>query len=253
MKAVAIIPARYASTRLSGKPLINILGKPMIQHVYERCKGATTIDRVLVATDDKRIFHAVEAFGGEAVMTSPAHETGTDRLAEVASNIDSELVVNVQGDEPLIKPEMIDEAVFPLLEDRSIVIGTLKSFLSDQDELASASVVKVVVDKNNNALYFSRHPIPYIGHILEKPDRPVHYKHVGLYVYKREFLLKFAAMEPSPLERLEKLEQLRALENGYKVKVITTAFNSIGVDEPQDVEKVKNAMLKMMETANGPN
>ena len=251
MNAVAIIPARYASTRLSGKPLINILGKPMIQHVYERCKEAKTINRVLVATDDKRIFDAVEAFGGEAVMTSQAHETGTDRLAEVASNIDAELVVNVQGDEPLIKPEMIDEAVLPLLEDRSIVMGTLNSVLTDQDELSSPSVVKVVVDKNDNALYFSRHPIPYISDISKKPGRSVHYKHVGLYVFRREFLLKFAAMEPTPLERLEKLEQLRALENGYKVKVKTTVFNCIGVDEPEDVEKVKNAMLKMMETSNG--
>lgn len=211
---------------------------------------AATLDRVLVATDDRRIFDAVEAFGGQAVMTSSSHETGTDRLAEVASKLDSDLVVNVQGDEPLIHPEMIDAVVLPMLKDRSLLMGTLKSRLTDEDEIANPSVVKVVVDRDDNALYFSRCPIPFIRNGSEKPASSAHYRHVGMYVYEREFLLKFAAMEPTPLEKLEKLEQLRALENGYKIRVITTDFNSIGVDEPEDLERVINAMTRM-ETVNG--
>ncbi len=234
-----MIPARYASTRFEGKPVADLLGKPMIQHVYERCLDASSIDDVIVATDDGRIFDAVTAFGGKAVMTSATHETGTDRLAEVAAFLDVGLIVNVQGDEPLIRPEMIDLAVSPLREDRSIPMGSLKSVIKDPGELGDPSVVKVVVDREDFALYFSRHSIPYVR---DGAAETVHYKHVGLYVYRRDFLLKFADMKPTPLERAEKLEQLRVLEHGYRIKVPTTEHDSIGVDRPEDLERVRKIL-----------
>lgn len=239
MDITAIIPARYASTRLPGKPLLDISGKPMIQHVYERAQKAELVNRVMVATDDRRIFDAVERFGGRAVMTSESHKSGTDRLAEVAKGIDSDIIVNIQGDEPLIEPGMIDEAIRPLMEDGSIVMGSLKAEIRDETELNNHNVVKVVVDRNDFALYFSRYPIPYI-----RDDSPLslltgRFKHIGLYVYRREFLLEYAGMPQTPLEEAEKLEQLRALENGYRIKVPTTRYQSIGVDTEEDLERVR--------------
>lgn len=251
MKVVAVIPARYASTRLEGKTLVDIAGKPMVQHVYERAKKANLVQDVIVATDDKRIFDAVKCFDGKAVMTSPEHKTGTDRLAEAAKGIDAALIVNVQGDEPLIKPEMIDKAIRPMLDDHAILISTLKTRIEDEKEILDPNVVKVVTDKDGFALYFSRLPIPYVrkqgqgargqgsGNSCPFPLAPIFYKHIGLYVYRKDFLLKFAKMKPTPLEDAEKLEQLRALENGYKIKVVETRYNSIGVDTQEDLERVR--------------
>jgi 3-deoxy-manno-octulosonate cytidylyltransferase (CMP-KDO synthetase) len=245
MKITAIIPARYASTRFEGKALADIKGKPMVRHVYERTAMAQLVSEVVVATDDERIASVVRAFGGRVVMTSRDHETGTDRLAEVAAGLDSEIVVNVQGDEPLIEPVMIDEAIRPLVEDPTIVMGTLKSRIRNLHDFLSPNVVKVVTDRNGFALFFSRSPLPnFRDKWNDLKDEAFNsgkllcHKHVGLYVYRRNFLLQYARMAPSQLELSEKLEQLRVLENGYRIKVVETAYESIGVDTPGDLEKV---------------
>ena len=245
MKITAIIPARYASTRFEGKALAEIKGKPMVRHVYERTSMAQLVSDVIIATDDERIASAVRAFGGRVVMTSRDHETGTDRLAEVAAGLDSEIVVNVQGDEPLIEPAMIDEAIRPLVEDPSIVMGTLKCRIRNLHDFLSPNVVKVVTDRNGFALYFSRSPLPnFRDKWNDLKDEAFNsgkllcHKHVGLYVYRRDFLLQYARMAPTQLELSEKLEQLRVLENGYRIKVVDTAYESIGVDTPGDLEKV---------------
>ena len=245
MKITAIIPARYASTRFEGKALADIKGKPMVRHVYERTSLAKLVSEVIVATDDERISAAVRAFGGRVVMTSCDHETGTDRLAEVAAGLDSEIVVNVQGDEPLIEPAMIDEAIRPLVEDPTIVMGTLKCRIRNLHDFLSPNVVKVVTDRNGFALYFSRSPLPnFRDKWNDLKDEAFNsgkllcHKHVGLYVYRRDFLLLYARMAPTSLELSEKLEQLRVLENGYRIKVVDTAYESIGVDTPGDLEKV---------------
>jgi 3-deoxy-manno-octulosonate cytidylyltransferase (CMP-KDO synthetase) len=235
-KVVGIIPARYASTRLPGKPLIDICGKAMIQHVYERASQATVLDKVIVATDDQRIKDEVIDFGGEAVLTSKEHQTGTDRLAEAVDRIEADIVVNIQGDEPLIVPDMIEEAVEPLLVDESIVMGTLKKKIENLAELKNPNLVKVVTDQDDYALYFSRSPVPYWQ---EEGEEGIFFKHIGLYVYQKDFLLKFARLESTPLEKIESLEQLRALENGYQIKVVETEYAAIGVDTEQDLEKVR--------------
>jgi 3-deoxy-manno-octulosonate cytidylyltransferase (CMP-KDO synthetase) len=236
MSVFAIIPARYASTRFPGKPLADICGKPMIQHVYERTAQADSISQVVVATDDERIREVVLGFGGEVAMTRPDHPSGTDRLAEVAATIEADLIVNVQGDEPLIDPVMIDQAVKPLLANPSVVMGTLKCRIDNDDDFANPNVVKVVVDKDDFALYFSRSPIPCLRDaVMAEVDL---FKHVGLYVYRREFLLKYPALPETPLELSEKLEQLRALEHGYRIYVAETDRQSIGVDVPEDLQKV---------------
>jgi 3-deoxy-manno-octulosonate cytidylyltransferase (CMP-KDO synthetase) len=252
MKITAIIPARYASTRFEGKALADIKGKPMVRHVYERTALAQLVSEVIVATDDERIAAAVRAFGGRVVMTSRDHETGTDRLAEVAAGLDSEIVVNVQGDEPLIEPAMIDEAIRPLVEDPAIVMGTLKSRIRNLHDFLSPNVVKVVTDRNGFALYFSRSPLPnFRDKWNDLKDEAFNsgkllcHKHVGLYVYRREFLLQYARMAPTQLELSEKLEQLRVLENGYRIKVVETAYESIGVDTPGDLEKVLEHLKKV--------
>lgn len=242
MDITAVIPARYASTRLPGKPLLDIAGKPMIQYVYERAQKAELVNRVIVATDDRRILDAVKGFGGEVIMTSEMHQSGTDRLAEVARTLESDIIVNVQGDEPLIEPAMIDEAVRPLMDDISIVMGSLKVEIRDEAELNNPNVVKVVVDRNDFALYFSRFPIPYFRDASPLSLLTGHFKHIGLYVYRRGFLLEYAGMPQTPLEEAEKLEQLRALENGYRIKVPTTRLQSIGVDTEEDLEKVRRLL-----------
>ena len=240
MKVLGVIPARYASTRFEGKALADLLGKPMVQHVYERAIKARTLDGVLVATDDQRIFDAVKAFGGEVVMTAE-HPTGTKRVAEVAESSDAEILVNVQGDEPVIEPAMIDEAVEPLLEDSSVDLGTLVHRISSEEEYLNPNVVKVIVDQAGFAMYFSRASIPYIKSDGWRPDALI-YRHVGLYVYRRHVLLDFAQTPPAPFETLEGLEQLRFLENGYRMKVVETNYTSIGVDTPEDLEAVKLLM-----------
>ncbi len=243
MRVTAIIPARYASTRFPGKPLVDILGKPMIQWVYERTARCSAVDRVIVATDDERIFRTVEAFGGQVQMTRPEHPTGTDRLAEIAARIETDLVVNVQGDEPLIDPHMIEQAVAPLLLDPNIPMGTLMAPIDSAADFLNPNVVKVVTDKQGFALYFSRSPIPHprdlqidsaiCGNELSA------FRHIGLYVYRRDFLLGFPALPATPLEGVEKLEQLRALEHGFRIRVATTTLVSHGVDTPQDLDRVR--------------
>ncbi|MBT0663279.1 3-deoxy-manno-octulosonate cytidylyltransferase [Geobacter pelophilus] len=245
MKITAVIPARYSSTRFEGKALSDIHGKPMVQHVYERTEKAALVSEVIVATDDERIAAAVRSFGGRAAMTSKDHETGTDRLAEVAARLDSDIIVNVQGDEPLIDPDMIDAAIAPLIEDAAIVMGTLKSRICNLHDFLSPNVVKVVTDSAGFALYFSRSPLPNFrdkwNDLKDEAfvsGKLLCYKHVGLYVYRRDFLLKFSQLPPTFLEKAEMLEQLRALENGYRIKVVETSHESIGVDTPADLEKV---------------
>jgi 3-deoxy-manno-octulosonate cytidylyltransferase (CMP-KDO synthetase) len=236
-RTIAVIPARYESSRFPGKPLAGIAGRPMIEHVYRRVAASRSVAAVLVATDDRRVADAVRAFGGEVRMTRATHRSGTERLAEVAASLDCDLVVNVQGDEPLVVPEMIDEAIAPLAADAGLPMGTLRRAIDDPAELASPHVVKVVVDCHERALYFSRAPIPS----RLNPDRPDArvYKHIGLYVYRRDFLIALAALPPTPLERAEMLEQLRALEHGYRVAAVETRFDTIGVDTPEDLERVR--------------
>ncbi|MBM7622931.1 3-deoxy-manno-octulosonate cytidylyltransferase [Sporohalobacter salinus] len=238
-KVVGIIPARYGSTRLPGKPLLDICGEPMIQHVYKRAAKAEVFDRIIVATDDKRIKKAVEEFGGKAVMTSVEHTTGTDRLAEAAKKIEADIIVNIQGDEPLINPAMIDELVHPLLSDSTLVMSTLKKEIKSETEVENPDLVKVVTDKDDYALYFSRSLIPYSRN---KKTKNKFYKHIGLYAYQKSFLFEFARLESTPLEQVESLEQLRALENGYRIKVVETEYTPVGVDTKNDLEKVRKLM-----------
>jgi 3-deoxy-manno-octulosonate cytidylyltransferase (CMP-KDO synthetase) len=249
LKISAVIPARHGSTRFEGKPLADILGKPMIQHVYDGVRQSKLIDEVIVATDDQRILDAVESFGGKAVITSPTHFTGTDRVAEVAKKLKSEIIVNVQGDEPLIEGNVIDKAIRPLLTDVTLHMSTLITRIEEAKDWLNPHIVKVVVDQKNFALYFSRSPIPFprdlnIGRLESHPfgtDRPLPkrvFKHIGVYVFRRKFLLHFSKMKPTPLEKLEKLEQLRALENGYRIKVTPVDYEPICVDTPEDLQRV---------------
>jgi 3-deoxy-manno-octulosonate cytidylyltransferase (CMP-KDO synthetase) len=237
---IVVIPARYESTRFPGKPLALIAGRPMIEHVYRRASGARGVLRVLVATDDERIFDAVTRFGGDAVMTSAAHATGTDRLAEVAPALDCEVVVNVQGDEPLVAPEMIEQAIAPFVSDPALQMTSLRSAISSPDDLRDPNVVKVVVDREDFALYFSRAPIPCDRDGQTDGARePIGWRHIGLYAYRRTFLPRYAALASTPLERRERLEQLRALEHGIRIKVPATAHEALGVDTPDDLARVE--------------
>ena len=237
MKVLCIIPARYASTRLPGKPLRDIAGKPMIVRVYERALQARLVQDVVVATDDERIRAAVEAHGGRAVMTRADHATGTDRLAEVAARMtDYDLIINVQGDEPLIEPSVIDALVEPFLADETLTMATAKTEIMDGAEQENPNNVKVITDKSGNALYFSRARIPY----ARVPGAKV-YKHIGIYAYRRDFLLAYARMAQTPLELSESLEQLRALENGYRIRVVETDAVFIGVDTEEDLAAVNEA------------
>jgi len=244
MKIVGVIPARYDSKRLPGKVLVDVLGKPLIQRVYEQARKAELLDDILVATDNQKIFEVVQIFGGKAIMTSFDCKSGTDRLAEVARSLDADIFLNIQGDEPLISPEIISEVARAMVEDSAIDIATVARKISTQKELNNPNVVKVVIDNNGFALYFSRGQIPYVrGSTDLKNVNLVYYKHIGLYAYKRDFLLHFAQMEQGLLEKIEDLEQLRVLENGYKIKVVITEYDSIGVDTREDLKKVRK-MLK---------
>ena len=239
MKVFGIIPARYSSTRLPAKILADIEGQTMIQRVYERARRSPSLDRLVVATDDDRIFDRVRSFGGEALKTSPAHPSGTDRVAEAAQVLgagEADVIVNIQGDQPLFEPGMIDEVVGPFREDRGLKMGALVHPIRTPEELANSSVVKVVCDRKGFALYFSRSPMPYV---ISNSLTPRYYKHIGPYAYRMEFLLQFTRLERGELERSESLEQLRALEHGYKIRVVETRFDSQEVDTPEDLEKVR--------------
>lgn len=242
MKFACVIPARYASTRLPGKPLADIAGKPMIQRVYEQVSKAKKPALVIVATDDQRVFDKVESFGGTALMTQPNHPTGTDRLAEVASHHqDIDVIINVQGDEPLIDADVIDQLADLFLEDADLQMATVASPLLEE-EYDEPSAVKVICNKRGDAMYFSRSLIPYPRHAFINPPM----KHVGIYAYRRQFLLDYAKMDPTPAEETESLEQLRALENGYAIRVIKTDKRFVGVDTPEDLERV-NAIFSTLE------
>jgi 3-deoxy-manno-octulosonate cytidylyltransferase (CMP-KDO synthetase) len=229
---VAVIPARYQSSRFPGKALADLGGRPMIEHVYRRAAEAMGVDAVVVATDDQRIVEAVEAFGGIARLTGSTHRTGTDRIAEVAALLDCDIVVNPQGDEPLIDPATITAVIEPLLADPSLEMTTARQPLTDPADLANPHVVKVVTDQRGDALYFSRTAIPYGA------GAPA-FVHVGLYAFRRNFLLRFAALPQTPLELAESLEQLRALEHGFRIRTVVTEHHSIGVDTPEDLERAR--------------
>ena len=242
MHIACIIPARYGSTRLPGKPLSMIGDKPMIQRVYEQVSKATEIEQVIVATDDQRVYDTVVAFGGQAMMTRPDHLTGTDRLAEVAAtHTEIDVIINVQGDEPLIDANVIDALAREFKEDSSLQMGTVGCPLLEE-EYNEPSAVKVIVNRLGNAMYFSRSLIPYPRNAFVQPPL----KHVGMYGYQRQFLLDYAKMEPTPAELTESLEQLRALENGYTIRVITTDQRFVGVDTPEDLDRV-NAIFRTLD------
>jgi 3-deoxy-manno-octulosonate cytidylyltransferase (CMP-KDO synthetase) len=243
---LAVIPARYQSTRLPGKILAEIAGRPMIEHVYKRAAAARLVHGVIVATDDERIASAVRGFGGTAMMTRADHVSGTDRIAEVVSTLRCGAVVNLQGDEPLIEPATIDAAVAPILDDATIDMSTACRPLTDAEEFHSPNVVKVVTDNRGIALYFSRAPIPFPRETAGVP--PLARAHMGLYVYRRETLLRLAAMPAEPLELTESLEQLRAMAHGIRIRVVETPYLTAAVDTPADLERVRQLMH---ETANG--
>ncbi|MSO46313.1 MAG: 3-deoxy-manno-octulosonate cytidylyltransferase [Acidobacteria bacterium] len=244
LHVVVVIPARYQSTRFPGKPLAEIAGRSMIEHVYRRAAAAPGVDAVVVATDDARIAMIVEEFGGAVRMTRSIHRTGTDRIAEVAAELDCDIIVNVQGDEPLIDPQAVAEAVGALEHDPSLQMSTLRRLITDPDDYSNPNVVKVVSDKGGNALYFSRSSIPSVrGSIYETTGVrwPV-YKHVGLYAYRRDFVITFAGLPQTELEIAESLEQLRALEHGFRIRTVDTQHDSIGVDTPEDLERVRRQL-----------
>lgn len=242
MKVIVVIPSRYPSSRFMGKPLADVLGKPMIQHVYERVLRSKTASLAAVATDDRRIFEAVEKFGGRAILTSPEHPSGTDRIAEAVETLglaDTDIVVNIQGDQPTFEPAQIDEVVQPLLEDATVEFSTLIYRIRRDEELTDPNAVKVVFDKDHFALYFSRSTIPFVRDRGRKAD---YWKHHGIYAYRKSFLVAFTKLPQGALEKLEALEQLRALEHGHRIKVVETEFDSIEVDTPADLERVRVLM-----------
>lgn len=252
-RVVGVIPARYASQRLPSKPLLDLLGKPMVQRVYEQAMKARLLSQVIVATDDERIANVVRGFGGNVIITPPEIKSGSDRVAAVAVRNDGDIFLNIQGDEPLIAPQMIDQAAEILIDDPTALVGTLAKRIDSPEELLNPGIVKVVVDKNSNALYFSRSIIPFVRDEAETSKwlaRRTFYKHIGLYVFRKEFLLGLAKMPESGLEQSEKLEQLRILENGFKIKVGFTEFDSIPIDTQADADRVVK-MLKSQLNSNG--
>lgn len=240
VKVICVIPARYGSTRFEGKPLAMISGKTMIYRVYEQAKKVKLIDEIYIATDDERIRNKATAFGANVIMTSKEHTCGTDRIAEAIQNMDGEVILNLQGDEPLINPDALDALIKPLIEDESINMATLITVIKDKKDYNNPNIAKVVKDVNNFALYFSRSLVPYSRDGTETDV----FKQIGIYVYRRDFLLKFSKMEPTVYENIEKLEQLRALEMGYKIKLVETQHDSIAVDRPEDITKVEHALKK---------
>lgn len=261
-KAIGIIPARYKSTRLMGKPLIKIKGKSLIYYVYKRSSISKELDEIIVATDDERIYQEVKSFGGNAIMTSPYHSTGTSRVAEVAENKQADIVVNIQGDELFIRAEIIDELVKEMRKNEELSILTYCTRITDLDELDNPNVVKVIINKENYAIYFSRNAIPYpmldnhieikrVKEIVSYKNELINYfrKHIGIYGYRKSFLLKFVKMQETPLEKIERLEQLRAIEYGIKIKVLETDYPMISIDTEEDlkrVQKLLNAMPQLI-------
>jgi len=243
-RILGVIPARYSSSRFPGKALVSIAGKTMLQHVWERTSQTRYLTDVVIATDDDRIRAAAEAFRARVVMTRGDHLSGTDRVAEAASASQAHIVVNVQGDEPMIDPAAIDAAILGLLDDDlgEVSMGTLKKRIERPSDIPDPNVVKVVTDAKGNALYFSRSPIPY----ARDGEQPTYFKHIGLYVYRRDFLLSYPDLPVGPLERAERLEQLRALENGFKIRVVETEYESLGVDTPEDWKQVAELFEKPM-------
>ncbi len=252
IRAIGVIPARYASTRFEGKVIMPIAGKPMIQHVYERAIKARRLCRVIIATDDERVSNVARSFGADVWMTSPAHPSGTDRVAEVAASLDCDVVVNIQGDEPLLDPEAVDAAIEPFERDDKLQMATLATPIRQVEDYLNPNVVKVVVDLQSRALYFSRSPIPFFRPSGKMPSavqfnlpserQAKVLRHIGLYAFRREFLLEFSSWHRTPLEIAEGLEQLRALEHGVKVLVVETKYEAIGVDTPEDLEKVERIL-----------
>jgi 3-deoxy-manno-octulosonate cytidylyltransferase (CMP-KDO synthetase) len=240
-KVLAVIPARYGSTRLPGKPLSLIAGQPMIQHVVERVRQAKHVTRTVVATDDERIQKAVEGFGGEAVMTRRDHRSGTDRVAEVAAHIPAEIYVNIQGDEPLVDPETIDAVLGAMIEDDAVHIATPCSAILQPNDIMDPNIVKVVRDFDGNGLYFSRAPVPWVRDTGAKVAAQ-HWKHIGLYAFRRDALLEFPTLPPGELERIEQLEQLRWLENGFQIRVVETDYDAVSVDVPADIDRVEKIL-----------
>ncbi len=237
VQVLGVIPARYASSRFEGKALADICGKPMIQHVYERSCRARSFDKIIVATDDERIERVVRGFGGNVMLTSPDCPTGTERVGEVAKQTECRVVANIQGDEPLLDPEMLDTLVRPFFEEPAVQVSTLKQRIDVQQDYFDPNVVKVITDRYGLAIYFSRAPIPGNKSLGWKPE-VAHYRHVGLYAYTREALMRFLSLEPTPLESTEGLEQLRFLENGIPIRVMETTHRCVGVDTPADLERV---------------
>ncbi len=245
---LAVIPARYASSRFPGKPLVRLAEKPMIQHVWEHVRRAKDVSRVLVATDDERILRAVEEFGGHAVMTRSDHRSGTERVAEVAASSagrDAEIIVNVQGDEPLIDPAAVDAGVEVLLNDAAVGVATLAVPIAAPADAMDPNVVKVVLDFEGNALYFSRAPIPWVRGSGTGQQAFPHLKHIGLYVFRRSALLEFPTLPQGQLEKLEQLEQLRWLENGFKIRVAETRYDSVSIDVAEDVPRVEKLLREV--------
>ncbi|MDP1676348.1 MAG: 3-deoxy-manno-octulosonate cytidylyltransferase [Bacteroidota bacterium] len=241
MKIIGIIPSRYASTRLPAKPLVDICGKPMIQRVYEQAKKSALLTDVVIATDDERIESAVKAFGGNVQMTPVDIQSGSDRIALIAKNYQADIVVNIQGDEPMIDPKLIDQTIQLLIDDATAVVGTAVKKTTTHQDVFNPNIVKVVLDNNNYALYFSRSPIPYVRDAKKDHEwfaRTQFYKHFGIYVYRADFLQHYTTLKQSPLEITEKLEQLRILENGYKIKCAVTEYESLPVDTPEDLQKI---------------
>lgn len=254
MNSIGIIPARYRASRFEGKVLADINGKPMIQYVWEQAKKSKQLNDLIVAADDDRIIKAVELFGGKAVFTSKAHPSGTDRLREIVNPMDVDIIVNIQADEPLLHHSMIDSLVIALSEDKGIQMASLMKKIEDAREIDDPNVVKVIVDKDNIALYFSRAAIPFIrdGRAGYKISDMPYLKHMGIYAYTKDFLFTFANLPQSSLEGYEKLEQLRALENGYKIKMVETRYDTIGVDTPEDLERVKRCLGLQKSSQQGP-
>lgn len=240
-RVICIIPARYESSRFPGKPLADLCGHPMIEWVYRRSETTRNIEKTFVATDDQRIFDVVEKFGGNAIMTTGDYHSGTDRIADAVKDIPCDIIVNLQGDEPMMHPDTIDSAVSSLRNDSGAHVSTAMIRIREKEDFLSPNVVKVVCSRNGRALYFSRSPVPSLTRADKNASFAGFYgfKHLGLYVYRRESLLSFPEMEQTFLERLEKLEQLRFLENGYNINVIETEYDSTGVDTPGDLEKLK--------------
>ena len=243
MDVIGVIPARYSSTRFEAKVLADIFGKPMIQHVWERAKLAKTLDDLMIACDDEKVAEVARGFGAKVVLTAKGHASGTDRIIEVVNPVDVKVVINIQGDEPLIHPMMIDTVANAILGEKNVSMATLMRKIENEKDITDPNVVKVVADKNNFALYFSRAPIPFHAQNSDLKS-PVYYKHIGLYGYTKDFLFTLRNLPVSSFERTEKLEQLRVLQEGYRIKVIETKYDTVGVDTPEDLEKVKQFMQK---------